>query len=341
MSVGVVANPASGRDIRRLVSGASVFDNAEKGSMVYRLMIGLGATGVDDVFFMPASAGVGESLSRHLKSNTGAREQKVPEIEYLDMRLHGDARDTEEAVRLMRERGASVIVVLGGDGTCRVASGVSRDTPLCTLSTGTNNAFPRFREATVAGLACGLVATGALGEGPLRREKALRVSVDGEEGLALVDVALCREPWIGARALYDTRALSEIFVCRSSPDAVGLSSVAGLLETVSRDEPRGLRIRLAPPEEAANVLYAPLAPGMVSAVGIASYSRLEPGEEFELEPRHGSLALDGEREIELRPGAVPRVWLSEDGPLTVDVEECMLQASKRGLLDLRALAREA
>jgi predicted polyphosphate/ATP-dependent NAD kinase len=30
--VGVVANPASGRDVRPLVTGASVFDNAEKGA---------------------------------------------------------------------------------------------------------------------------------------------------------------------------------------------------------------------------------------------------------------------------------------------------------------------
>src|SRR4029450_6544768 len=45
--VGVVANPASGRDVRRLVTGASVFDDAEKGAMVHRLMAGLGAAGVD------------------------------------------------------------------------------------------------------------------------------------------------------------------------------------------------------------------------------------------------------------------------------------------------------
>jgi predicted polyphosphate/ATP-dependent NAD kinase len=34
--VGVVANPASGGDIHRLVAGASVFGNADKAGMVYR-----------------------------------------------------------------------------------------------------------------------------------------------------------------------------------------------------------------------------------------------------------------------------------------------------------------
>ena len=36
-TVGVIANPMSGRDIRRLVASASVFPNAEKASMVVRL----------------------------------------------------------------------------------------------------------------------------------------------------------------------------------------------------------------------------------------------------------------------------------------------------------------
>jgi predicted polyphosphate/ATP-dependent NAD kinase len=61
--VGVVANPASGRDVRRLVTGASVFDNAEKGAMVHRLMAGLGATGVDRVVMMPAGSGVSQRAS--------------------------------------------------------------------------------------------------------------------------------------------------------------------------------------------------------------------------------------------------------------------------------------
>jgi hypothetical protein len=36
-TVGVIANPMSGRDIRRLVASASVFPNAEKASMVVLL----------------------------------------------------------------------------------------------------------------------------------------------------------------------------------------------------------------------------------------------------------------------------------------------------------------
>ena len=43
-TVGIIANPMSGRDIRRLVAKASVFPNAEKTNMVLRLIAACGAT---------------------------------------------------------------------------------------------------------------------------------------------------------------------------------------------------------------------------------------------------------------------------------------------------------
>jgi len=45
-TVGIVANPASGRDIRRLVSQASVFPTIEKSNMVQRMLAALGALGM-------------------------------------------------------------------------------------------------------------------------------------------------------------------------------------------------------------------------------------------------------------------------------------------------------
>jgi predicted polyphosphate/ATP-dependent NAD kinase len=71
VGVGVVVNPASGRDLRRLVTGASVFDNAEKAAMVHRLMAGLGAARGDRVVMMPAGSGLSQSLQRHLSGRTG------------------------------------------------------------------------------------------------------------------------------------------------------------------------------------------------------------------------------------------------------------------------------
>ena len=57
--IGIIANPASGKDIRRLVAYGSVFDNAEKTNIVKRILIALDALQVRDVFIMPDSFGIG------------------------------------------------------------------------------------------------------------------------------------------------------------------------------------------------------------------------------------------------------------------------------------------
>ena len=80
------------------------------------------------------------------------------------------------------------------------------------------------------------------------------------------------------------------------------------------------------------MLTAPLAPGLIVPVGIAGYRRIEPGEVTRLEGGPGSLALDGERELELAAGDEVGVRLGE-GPLTIDVDEVMGQAARRGLLN--------
>lgn len=336
-TVGVIANPASGRDIRRLVSGASVFDNGEKGNMVYRLMVGLAAVGVGHVLMMPAASGVYDSLERALRAAASAEEKRpLPHLELVEMTVRHTARDTVDALAEMERRGVAAVVILGGDGTNRiVARHCDAGTPLCTLSTGTNNTFPEMREATVAGIATGLVATGQIGEEALRQEKILRVDMNGEENkdCALVDVAVNSERFVGARALWRPRNISEIVVSSARPDAVGLSSIAGLLEPTGRDAPHGLHVRLAPPEGARIVLTAPLAPGLVVPVGVQEVSWVDPGEAVVLEPGVGSVALDGEREIEVGPSDEVEVRLDSDGPLTIDVGEAMRQAARRGLLN--------
>ncbi|MEW6636602.1 MAG: NAD(+)/NADH kinase, partial [Actinomycetota bacterium] len=209
VTVGVIANPASGRDIRRLVAGASVFDNSEKGNMVYRFMVGLGAVGVERLLMMPAASGLYDALERTLRHHA-REEHPLPELELVEMRLRQDAGDTVRAVEEMVRRGARAIGVLGGDGTNRLVARHCGDVPLCALSTGTNNAFPEMREATVAGLATGLVATGRLKGEALRREKILRVGLNEEEDhdCALVDVAANSERFVGARALWRIEDIS-------------------------------------------------------------------------------------------------------------------------------------
>src|SRR3954453_10509726 len=193
--VGVIANPASGRDIRRLVAGPSVFGNADKAGMVFRLLAGLGAGGVERVLMLPAADGLSTTLHRYLHARHAvpafATAGPFPELEELDVELEGTARDSTVAVERMVAAGVRAIAGLGGDGPHRVVARDCGDVPLCALSTGTNNAFPEMRETTVAGLATGLRAPRRAGPAALRREVALSVEVPGAAAdLALVDVAV-------------------------------------------------------------------------------------------------------------------------------------------------------
>jgi predicted polyphosphate/ATP-dependent NAD kinase len=333
--VGIVANPASGRDIRRLVAGASVSGNADKAGIVLRVLAGLGAAGVRSALMMPASDGLSAALERQLHSHERAERDRgaapLPSLEALSMPLTGTAADSVRAVELMREAGAAVIVVLGGDGTHRVVAKACGDVPLCALSTGTNNAFPEIREGTVAGLAAGLVATGRTGDGALRRELALAVERgDSEPELALVDVVLSADRFTGARALWRGAGVSELFVACANPSAVGFSSIAGLLHPLPRAGGRGVHVRLTDDLSRAQVvLRVPLAPGLLAPVGVAGFRSLELGEEVAAAPGAGCLALDGEREIERRPDEHVTVRLMP-GPLTIDVDAVMRHAARVG-----------
>ena len=178
--VGIIANPASGRDIRRLVTGASVFGNADKAGMVMRLLVGLGASGVRRALLMPAADGLGAALERQLWSHShDGASQTLPNLELLPIRLTGTARDTTTAVAQMREAGGQAVVVLGGDGTHRLVAKTCGNVPICALSTGTNNAFPEMREATIAGIATALAIGGRGGPRAYRRTVGLTVHRGG------------------------------------------------------------------------------------------------------------------------------------------------------------------
>ena len=233
--VGVVANPLSGRDIRRLVTQATVFPTAEKASMIQRMLTAFQAVGVDRVLLSTDLGGISAAVLRAIgqRRSQGIR---LPEVEFLDGQpIRQTAQDTVDAVRRMVAAGARVVVCLGGDGTARVAATAIGDAAMLPLSTGTNNVFPVVREATIAGLAAGLVATGAVpAESATTRAKLLEAQAGGRAETALVDVAVSTERHVGARAVWDPATLTQVFCAFAEPDAIGLSSILGQLAPVSR-----------------------------------------------------------------------------------------------------------
>ena len=338
-AVGIIANPAAGRDIRRLVAQASVFPIAEKRNMITRIFSALGAVGVSTCYMIPDESGIADRVKRAI--GHGPPEGQVwPEVEFLDMPIEGTPADTLEATARMVERGVGGIVVLGGDGTNRLVAQACDGVPLTSLSTGTNNVFPVMREATIAGLAAGMVATGALTrEEAARRNKVLRVTIDGTpRDIALVDVCVSGETWTGAKALWRADALDQLFVTFAEADAIGLSSIAGLVRPVSRDDPTGVAIDLAAAPGAARTVWAPLAPGLMAEIGVERVADLEAGVPHPIRLERGVVALDGEREIAFGPNERVAVVLQPDGPLTVEIARAMAMAAQSGLLEQSAAA---
>ena len=91
-TVGVIANPMSGRDIRRLVASASVFPTAEKASMVVRLTAAAGALGVGRVLVSTDTFGVSAAVLREPRRCAEAGDPRSK------LRTSGHARATSSAV---------------------------------------------------------------------------------------------------------------------------------------------------------------------------------------------------------------------------------------------------
>jgi hypothetical protein len=90
-TVGIIANPASGRDIRRLVAHASVFDNLEKAHILRRVLLALDAIGVQRVIYMPDYGGLVDKALKGLKLSLKPVQ--------LSMDMWADERDSTEAER--------------------------------------------------------------------------------------------------------------------------------------------------------------------------------------------------------------------------------------------------
>lgn len=334
-TVGIIANPASGQDIRRLISAASGISIAEKTNIVRRICLGLWVLGVNKAYMIPDKSGIAGSLLRSKDQGAAALDENWPEIELLDMPVEEKAIDTLRAVKLMVQTGVQLIIVLGGDGTHRLVANACGNIPIVALSTGTNNTFPHFQEATIVGLAAGLVARGVV---PLseatRRNKVIRVEINGlSTDSALVDLCLTDELWLGSRAIWKPEGIKEIFVTFAEADAIGWSSIAGLINPISRDSDQGLRLTLCPPGKGQVTIYAPIAPGLILPVGVESLQILKPLEILKIDMPKGVIALDGEREIAFSQTDEIKIWLDLNGPLTVDVPKVLQIAAKRGDLN--------
>jgi len=322
-SVGIIANPASGKDIRRLVAHASVFDNNEKVNILQRVLLALDAAGVERVSIMPDYYGLGERALDGLKLAS-------LRTDILDMPMTSSDQDSTEAAARFCEMNVGCLVVLGGDGTNRVVAKGCGDVPIISISTGTNNVFPAMVESTVAGLVAGLVALNAVDvEAVTYRAKRLEVYIDGElADIALVDVVTSCDLWIGTRAIWDPSHIQEIVLARAEPGSIGLSAVGSCLQALSTREGHGMYLALGP---GGTQVLAPMGPGLVTRVPIREHRLIPVGSEVTLSSDPCTIALDGERTIEVYGTRTITVRLTNDGPRVVDIARCMEEATRSGV----------
>jgi len=323
-TVGIVVNPWAGKDVRRLHAPVGHTPDTAKIGIVRRVASAALETGAERVV---VSRDVSRISERAIDGLDGA--------ELLDGPGTGSALDTRRAAAQFADLGCSVVVALGGDGTCRDVAMGWRDAALIAVSTGTNNVFPAMVDATSAGTAAGLIASGAIAAvAASRRAKVLDVAVTERDGttsadLALVDVALIDTGHTGARAVVRADSIRAVVAAIAAPSSTGLSSVAGRLHPLGRHEPGAVVVRLG---GHGRRLRAPLLPGHFDTLTIESVEHVADDQPVRLDGP-GVLAFDGERQRVLGDGATATVTVRRDGPFVVAVSHMLACAAHRGLFD--------
>lgn len=322
-TVGIIANPASGKDIRRLVAYGSVFDNREKINIIRRALRGLDALSINQVLAMPDTFGLVAHAQEKARVNL--------RVDLLDMPLTNSAQDSTTAARLMAAAGVGCIITLGGDGTNRAVAKGCGYVPLVPISTGTNNAFPVMVEGTLAGLAAAVVALNVANvrAEAVRLARHLDILHNGQViDLALVDVVIYDERFVGSRAIWDVNKMRAVILAQARPGTIGASAIAGYLPETPLNGQHGVWIEIGPgPQQ----VLAPIAPGLILPVPIQSIQWLAVGEQKVVTHAPTVLALDGEREIPIKADELIEIRLTQNGPHVVNVEAALQVASRAGM----------
>ncbi|MCP4903987.1 MAG: hypothetical protein GY910_03320 [bacterium] len=325
--LGIVVNPHSGRDARRLFARAGTSTIEDKRNQVTRIVVGAAAAGIEKILLSRDSFRIASAATEALSLEV--------DCELLDIELTGHGIDSQKAALAMKEAGCGALVALGGDGTSRAITQVWRDVVLLPLSTGTNNVFPFHVEATIAGAAAGLVASGRLAvEDAARRAKILEVVCEsGAESLALIDAALLVDDHPGSLLQADPEKLARILLTRAEPASVGLSPVGGLVMPCHAEDDFAVEVQSRPkahPERSGKSLRTPISPGLYANVGIEAVERVELGAEVRW-TGPGLLAFDGDREIVLADGENAVLRVLRKGPWVLDPGRAMVAAAEQGL----------
>lgn len=324
-SIGIILNPFSGKDLRRLTTNASIVTNQEKVNKVFRMILSMNSFGIEKVWLMPDAFSVNDSVLAKMKS----RPDLDIEVEVLDFEPYGTYLDTMHAAEEMAARGVGCIIALGGDGTSRLIARTNIDVPVISVSTGTNNAYPQAWEGTTAGIAAAFTALypemAIIGA----RDKSIKIVRNGErEEVAIVDAAINRLPNIGTKVVKDLDDIEQVITCISAPHLIGFSALVGSLVHNTQEDDFGHRIVLG--EEGMRNM-APVNSGELTLFTYSELNKMELGETLHYNCSYeGSVALDGERTLLFSKGDTLAITIERQGLFQVDVEKTLLVALQEG-----------
>src|SRR5438067_12306605 len=87
--VGIIANPVSARDIRRVIANAAALQITDRANIVLRVLACLKSCGIGDVVMMPENGGIRGHVQRGLDRSRNRRESECPEVAYPDVPVTG------------------------------------------------------------------------------------------------------------------------------------------------------------------------------------------------------------------------------------------------------------
>ena len=315
-SVGIIVNPNSGKDIRRLVSNAFVVPQQYKSNELLKLYEGLVNQGVKKVFVMPDFSDVSRR-ARETYSN------KIDTV-ILETKRLDEESTTIESAKKMDNLGLDCIIIFGGDGTSRLVSNHLKNTPILAISTGTNNLFPENIDGTVAGIVVGKFVNFDNKELFISKTKKIDIFF-GEQYMdsALVDIVVTDIPYVGARAVWNMEPISEIFINKVKPTGIGFSSIGFNLKKNLKFE-ESIYIKISKNKNNSKIkFYSPIAPGKIEEIFIDNWKLFKKSEIIKIQTIKGTLALDGERRLEFSDKNKANIKINYNGPECLKSEEIL------------------
>ena len=321
-TVGIIANPRAGKDIRRLVGHAAAPSDTSRIADIRRLIVGAIEGGAERILVAKDAQGLSARAVGGLNVDIA--------VALINVEPVGTGQDSADAAAAMRDEGAGVLIAYGGDGTRRQLCRGWRDAPVVALSGGTNNAFGQVVEATVAGAAAGLAVAGGqdLSELIAYQSLVIDIDVDGVPAdIALVDAAVLRNDTGGTANVWNLDRVDQILTAVAEPWSVGLSSFAGLVAPTSRTDDRSVLLQLD--ESASQRVRAPIAPGRYDEAGLQSVAVVEPLQAVTV-AGPVVIAVDGERSVSVAAGETATMTVRRNGLKVIDIRRTFSLAVRRG-----------